>query len=162
PTPTRISTTRPASAVASRHPRGIRRRNKASLESRAASLHGARVAIGPLLAGVLLAGPGQPTLRATRATAPLKIDGKLDDAARPAAPARRRAPADDPSPQKPPTAAAAPSDPPPVQPLYDDEPIYAGITSPQSKPPTPARLPRRDRQGVEADWVEVDLGTRGD
>lgn len=101
----------------------------------------------------LVAGP--PHMTAARTSTPPVIDGRLDDAA------WQKAPASDAFAQKFPHEGAPPSDRTTVRVLYDDEAIYIGIECDQVHAPVVQHLSRRDRL-VEADRVEVDLGTRRD
>src|SRR5215468_2438420 len=83
------------------------------------------------------------------------IDGSLDDPAWAAATATSAFVQKFPDEGAPPTHATT------VRVLYDDEAVYLGIECAQADVPVVARLTRRDRL-VEADRVEIDLGTRGD
>jgi hypothetical protein len=99
--------------------------------------------------------PEPPHLVATRAPSPPSIDGKLDDAAWAAAPATTAFT------QKFPQEGRAPSDGTTMRVLYDDDAIYVAFDCSQDHSPVVEHLSRRDRL-VEADRVEIDLGTRRD
>jgi hypothetical protein len=96
-----------------------------------------------------------PRLAAAPAKAPPVIDGRLDDAA------WREAPATTAFTQKFPNEGAAPSDRTTMRVLYDADAIYIAFDCEQTHSPVVEHLSRRDRL-VEADRVEVDLGTRHD
>jgi len=94
--------------------------------------------------------PTRPTVVPARATAAVRIDGKLDDPAWSAA-----------TPftgfvQKYPREGRTPSEPTSVRVLYDDRTLYVAIDCVQRRAPIVARLTRRDRV-VEADRVAVYL-----
>jgi hypothetical protein len=96
-----------------------------------------------------------PHVVAVRAPSPPEIDGKLDDAA------WSRAAATSAFTQKFPDEGAAPSERTVMRVLYDDDAIYVAFECEQVTSPVVEHLSRRDRL-VEADRVEVDLGSRHD
>jgi len=96
-----------------------------------------------------------PHLVAARASAPPSIDGKLDDAAWALAASTTSFT------QKFPNEGAAPSDRTTMRVLYDGDAIYVGFDCEQSHSLVLEHLSRRDRL-VEADRVEVDIGSRRD
>src|SRR5262249_30681982 len=103
----------------------------------------------------LLVEGSPPALGPTRAERAPAIDGRIDDAAwADAAPATAFV-------QKSPDEGQPPSEATTVRVLYDDDAIYVAVDCPQEHSPLVARLTRRDRV-VDADRVEIDLGTRGD
>ena len=96
-----------------------------------------------------------PVLVPTRTAHAPTIDGRIDDAAwSDAAVATDLV-------QKFPAEGQSPSATTRVRVLYDEDAVYVGIECAQADVPIVARLTRRDR-AVEADRVEVDLGSRGD
>jgi hypothetical protein len=96
-----------------------------------------------------------PHLVAVRAEAPPRIDGKLDDAAWSLAASTNAFT------QKFPNERSEPSEATTMRILYDDEAIYVAFDCEQVHAPVVEHLSRRDRL-VEADRVEIDLGTRRD
>ncbi len=96
-----------------------------------------------------------PHLRATFTTTPPSIDGKLDDAVWALADATEAFTQKFPDDGRPPTERTR------LRVLYDHDAIYVAFDCVQLRAPVIQRLTRRDRQ-VEADWVEIDLGTRRD
>ncbi len=96
-----------------------------------------------------------PHLGAVRTPRPPVIDGLLDDDV------WALAHASDHFTQKIPNDGAPPSDPTILRVLYDDDAIYVAFDCKQTHTPITPHLTRRDRI-VEADSVEVDLGSRGD
>ncbi|HVY45297.1 MAG TPA: DUF5916 domain-containing protein [Minicystis sp.] len=111
--------------------------------------------LAPFLVTLLQAGAASPHLAATRVREPPKIDGRLDDAA------WRAAPGSSAFTQKIPDGGRAPVEPTTVRVVYDADNLYVGVDCVEQKAPIVARLTRRDHP-VEADSVEVDIGTRGD
>jgi hypothetical protein len=99
--------------------------------------------------------PEPPHLVAARAPARPRIDGKLDD------PAWAAAPLTSAFTQKFPNEGAPPSESTTLRVLYDEDAIYFAFDCPQKGSPVVEHLSRRDRL-VEADRVEIDLGTRHD
>lgn len=109
-----------------------------------------------MIPGLFLALDSEPPhLVAAPARTPPAIDGKLDEAA------WNDAPATTAFTQKFPSEGAAPSDRTTLRVLYDADAIYVGFDCEQTHSPVVEHLSRRDRL-VEADRVEVDLGTRRD
>ena len=108
--------------------------------------------IGPLLAALAA---DAPHLVATRTATPPTIDGRLDDAAWSSAEPTSAFT------QKFPNERAAPSEKTTLRVLYDDDSIYIAFDCEQAHAPIVEHLSRRDRL-VEADRVEIDLGTRHD
>src|SRR5215470_7976365 len=108
----------------------------------------------PLLLA-LWANANAPHLSAQRTTQPVRIDGRLDDAA------WQEAPASEAFTQKFPDEGRAPSERTRVRVLYDDDALYIGFECDQIGAPVVARLTRRDRQ-VEADHVSIAIDTRRD
>jgi hypothetical protein len=107
-----------------------------------------------LILGMIAATPS-PHLRATYVASPPHLDGKVDDAAwRAATPTRSFT-------QKFPNEGAPPSEPTSVRVVYDDDALYVAVECEQRTAPIIRGLTRRGRE-VEADWVEVDIGTRRD
>src|SRR5262245_60829643 len=101
----------------------------------------------PLLLA-LLANANAPHLVARRTAQPVRIDGRLDDAAwQDAAPSETFT-------QKFPDEGRAPSEHTRVRVIYDDDALYVGFDCDQIAAPVVARLTRRDRQ-VEADHVSI-------
>jgi hypothetical protein len=96
-----------------------------------------------------------PHLAAVRATAAPDIDGKLDDAI------WRTAVGTTVFTQKYPDEGAEPSERTTVRILYDDDALYIAFDCEQARAPVVEHLSRRDRL-VEADRVEIDIGTRHD
>jgi hypothetical protein len=96
-----------------------------------------------------------PRLFAARAAAPPKVDGKLDDSV------WRTAASTGAFTQKYPDEGAEPSERTILYVLYDDDALYIGFECDQSHAPVVEHLSRRDRL-VEADRVEIDIGTRHD
>lgn len=96
-----------------------------------------------------------PHLVAVRTDTPPKLDGKLDDAV------WRRAAATSAFVQKFPNELAPPSERTTMRVLYDDKALYVAFDCEQIHEPIIRHLSRRDRL-VEADRVELDLGTRHD
>src|SRR5947208_2129582 len=84
-----------------------------------------------------------------RATAPLRLDGRLDD------PSWATATAFTDFVQKNPDAGHPGSEPTAVRILYDDESLWVGIDCVQQRSPIVRRLTRRDRE-VDSDRIEVD------
>jgi hypothetical protein len=96
-----------------------------------------------------------PHVVAVRASSPPAIDGRLDDAAWAlAVPTTAFT-------QKFPDEGAPPSEKTTMRVLYDDDAIYISFDCEQKSSPVVEHLSRRDRL-VEADRVEVDLGSRHD
>lgn len=90
------------------------------------------------------------TMRAVRASAPPKLDGKLDEAAWGAATASGDFT------QSWPNAGAAPTERSEVRVLYDDAALYVGVQMFDSRPDSIAsQLARRDASGIYSDWVHV-------
>ncbi|MGD8320816.1 MAG: DUF5916 domain-containing protein, partial [Gemmatimonadota bacterium] len=90
----------------------------------------------------------RPVVEATRATTPIDIDGRLDEAAwAQATPATdfTQVDPDEGQPVSQPTIARI---------LYDDEAIYIGVRLEDSLPPT-MRLGRRDMDLQDSDWLGV-------
>lgn len=106
---------------------------------------------------LLLAAPTlePPHFVAARASTPPTIDGRIDEAAWKAAPSASSFT------QKFPHEGAAPSEKTTLRVLYDDDAIYVAFDCQQAHAPIVEHLSRRDRL-VEADRVEIDLGTRHD
>ncbi len=99
---------------------------------------------------------GTPHLAAVRtSTPPSSIDGKLDE------PVWKQAATTDAFTQKFPDEGSLPSDRTTLRILYDDDALYIGFECTQEHSPVAAHLSRRDRL-VEADRVEIDIGTRHD
>jgi hypothetical protein len=113
------------------------------------------VAAGVALAPLLAAAGEPPHFVAKRTSVAPSIDGSLDD------PAWRTAPATSAFTQKFPDAGAAPSERTTLRVLYDDKAIYVAFDCEQVHAPVVEHLSRRDRL-VEADRVEIDLGSRHD
>jgi hypothetical protein len=113
--------------------------------------------IAPLL--IVFAAPAVATMpprtTAVRTNTPPALDGRLDNAV------WQKAPVSDAFTQKFPDEGAPPTDRTTVRVLYDDDAIYFGIDCDQTHAPVVEHLSRRDRL-VEADRVEVDLGSRRD
>ena len=99
--------------------------------------------------------PDPPHLVAERTHDAPVLDGVLDDAA------WARAPAATAFTQKFPDEGGAPSERTTLRVLYDDDAIYVAFDCEQLHSPVVRHLSRRDRL-VEADRVEIDLGTRRD
>ncbi|HEY0527751.1 MAG TPA: DUF5916 domain-containing protein [Gemmatimonadaceae bacterium] len=89
-------------------------------------------------------------MRASRATSPVRIDGKLDE------PAWSQAvPATDFT-QSYPKIGAAPTDPTEVRILYDDNALYVGVRMFDAHPDSiAAQLARRDASGIYSDWLHL-------
>jgi hypothetical protein len=109
--------------------------------------------VTPLLIAALP--PEPPHLVAARTTTPPVLDGRLDDAA------WTQAPTTSAFTQKFPAEGSSPSEPTTMRVLYDDDSVYVGFDCVQTHSPVVEHLSRRDRL-VEADRVEIDLGTRRD
>jgi hypothetical protein len=111
--------------------------------------------LSPAFAGAVVAVASSPHLSATYVGHAPKLDGRLDDEAwthaRPTSAFT----------QKFPDQGSAPSERTTLRVVYDDEALYFGIDCEQQTVPLVRRLTRRGRQ-VEADHVEIDLGTRRD
>jgi len=89
-------------------------------------------------------------MRATRASAAINIDGKLDEAAWSSA-----VPSGDFT-QSYPKIGAPPTDPSEVRVLYDDDALYIGVRMFDSRPDSiAAQLARRDASGIYSDWLHV-------
>jgi hypothetical protein len=106
--------------------------------------------------------PGQPSgtaatsapvvkvMRATRTSASINIDGKLNEAVWASA-----TPASDFT-QSYPQVGAKPTDPTEVRILYDDDALYVGVRMFDSHPELiAAQLARRDATGIYSDWLHV-------
>ncbi len=104
---------------------------------------------------LLLALASPPHLAAVRTSEPPSIDGKLDD------PVWKEAGEAGAFTQKYPDEGKPPSERTVLRVLYDDDSVYFGFDCEQTHAPVVEHLSRRDRL-VEADRVEVDLGTRHD
>ncbi len=96
-----------------------------------------------------------PRLVAVRTTTPPTIDGVLEDAG------WKQAASTSSFTQKFPKEGAAPSEKTTLRILYDDDSVYVAFDCEQAHSPIVEHLSRRDRL-VEADRVEIDLGTRHD
>ena len=89
-------------------------------------------------------------MRASRATGPINIDGKLNDPAWQAA-----VPSSDFT-QSYPKVGAKPTDSTQVRVLYDDDALYVGVRMFDSRPDSiAAQLARRDASGIYSDWLHV-------
>jgi hypothetical protein len=89
-------------------------------------------------------------MRATRASAAINIDGKLDE------PAWSTAVPSGNFTQSYPKIGAPPTDPSEVRVLYDDEALYVGVRMFDSHPDSiAAQLARRDASGIYSDWAHV-------
>ena len=89
-------------------------------------------------------------MRATRASAAINIDGKLDEPAWSSA-----VPSGDFT-QSYPKIGAPPTDPSEVRVLYDDDALYIGVRMFDSRPDSiAAQLARRDASGIYSDWLHV-------
>src|SRR3954467_12841418 len=89
-------------------------------------------------------------MRASRATADITIDGKLNEAAWAAAPVSSDFT------QSYPKVGAKPTDPTEVRVLYDDDALYVGVRMFDSHPDSiAAQLARRDASGIYSDWLHV-------
>jgi hypothetical protein len=100
--------------------------------------------------------PGErPRLAAARATQPIAVDGRLDDAAWAAAPVTTAFT------QHFPDEGALPSEPTGVRVLYDDNALYVAIDCTQVRSPIARRLMRRDRE-LPSDGVWIDIDSRRD
>jgi hypothetical protein len=97
----------------------------------------------------------RPHVVAVRTATPPTIDGRIDDLVWKAAPPSR------PFVQKFPNEAAAPSEPTTFRVLYDDDSLYVAFDCEQRHAGIVPHLSRRDRL-VEADRVEIDVGSRHD
>ena len=115
--------------------------------------HALPLLITPLLAQIAPAAP--PRVLATRVSVGPSLDGVLDDEAWKSAPAITAFT------QKFPNEGAAPTERTTMRIIYDDESIYVAFECEQLTAPVVERLTRRGRL-VEADWVSVAFGTRGD
>src|SRR5258708_2362119 len=122
---------------------------------RALDARGERVSSLARMIPLHAAPPEPPHLIASRTPTPPHIDGKLDDAV------WAQAPSTSAFTQKYPRDGAAPSETTTMRVLYDDDAIYFAFDCEQKSSPVVEHLSRRDRL-VEADRVEVDLGTRHD
>src|SRR5437016_7410211 len=90
------------------------------------------------------------TMRASRLTGAINIDGKLDEPAWAAA-----TPSSDFT-QSYPKVGAKPIDPTEVRVLYDDDALYVGVRMFDSHPDSiAAQLARRDASGIYSDWLHV-------
>jgi len=93
---------------------------------------------------------GVVNLRAARRSAPIVLDGKLDEAAWKDAPAATEFTQSWPNPGKPPV------DPMEVRVLYDGDAIYVGARMFDSRPDSiAAQLARRDMSAIYSDWVHI-------
>jgi hypothetical protein len=98
-----------------------------------------------------------PTLRAVRTTAPIVLDGKLDEEAWAAAPAATRFR------QSEPTEGQDASERTEIRVLYDERTIYIGARMFDSQSSAIVRrLSRRDDYHVDADWLTVYLDPHHD
>jgi uncharacterized protein DUF5916/cellulose/xylan binding protein with CBM9 domain len=89
-------------------------------------------------------------MRASRASTPISIDGKLNEPAWSSA-----APAGD-FIQSYPKVGAPPTDPTEVRVLYDDAALYVGVRMFDAHPDSiAAQLARRDASGIYSDWLHV-------
>jgi hypothetical protein len=104
---------------------------------------------------LLLALTDAPHLPAVRATKPPDIDGDTSDVV------WREAAATTAFTQKFPHEGDAPSERTTMRVLYDDDALYVAFDCEQEHAPVVEHLSRRDRL-VEADRVEIDIGTRHD
>src|SRR5437667_463460 len=98
--------------------------------------------------------PGAPpsgrVMRASRATGPINIDGKLNEPSWAAA-----VPSGDFT-QSYPKVGAKPTDPTEVRVLYDDDALYVGVRMFDARPDSiAAQLARRDVTGIYSDWLHV-------
>jgi hypothetical protein len=90
------------------------------------------------------------TMRASRLSGSISIDGKLDEAAWATA-----VPSSDFT-QSYPNVGAKPTDPTEVRVLYDDDALYVGVRMFDSHPDSiAAQLARRDASGIYSDWLHV-------
>jgi len=90
------------------------------------------------------------TMRASRLTGAISIDGKLDD------PAWATAVPSSDFTQSYPKVGAKPTDPTEVRVLYDDDALYVGVRMFDSRPDSiAAQLARRDASGIYSDWLHV-------
>jgi len=96
-----------------------------------------------------------PTVVPVRTTAPVVIDGRLDEGD------WTTAPVDDAFTQQYPVEGAAPTERTELRVLYDDHALYIGIICFERNAPVVARLTRRDRV-VASDRVTVDISSRAD
>ena len=92
--------------------------------------------------------PGRPVVRAVRATGPIRIDGRLDEAAWAAAEPVTSFTQVDPEEGKPVSERTE------ARILFDHEAIYVGMRLYDRQRPT-ARLGRRDMDLLDSDWVGV-------
>jgi len=89
-------------------------------------------------------------MRASRATGPINIDGKLNEPSWAAA-----VPSGDFT-QSYPKVGAKPTDPTEVRVLYDDDALYVGVRMFDARPDSiAAQLARRDVTGIYSDWLHV-------
>src|SRR5256714_7645923 len=104
----------------------------------------------PAASTTTAAQPGVRTMRASRRTGDIHIDGKLDEPAWAAA-----TPSSDFT-QSYPKVGAKPTDPTEVRVLYDDAALYVGVRMFDSHPDSiAAQLARRDASGIYSDWLHV-------
>ena len=89
-------------------------------------------------------------MRASRATGPINVDGKLNEPSWAAA-----VPSGDFT-QSYPKVGAKPTDPTEVRVLYDDDALYVGVRMFDARPDSiAAQLARRDVTGIYSDWLHV-------
>ena len=89
-------------------------------------------------------------MRASRASGPISIDGKLDEPS-----CQTAVPSSD-FMQSYPKVGGTPTDRTEVRVLYDDEALYVGVRMFDSRPDSiAAQLARRDASGIYSDWVHV-------
>ena len=91
-----------------------------------------------------------PVMRAARASASIKLDGKLDEPAWSSAPAATEFTQSYPNPGAQPTQKTE------ARILYDDDAMYVGVRMFDTKPDSiAAQLARRDASGIYSDWLHV-------
>ncbi|HEV7389010.1 MAG TPA: DUF5916 domain-containing protein [Gemmatimonadaceae bacterium] len=89
-------------------------------------------------------------MRASRATAAITIDGKLDETA------WATAPMSSDFTQSYPKVGAKPTDPTEIRVLYNDDALYVGVRMFDAHPDSiAAQLARRDASGIYSDWLHV-------
>src|SRR5437868_12263712 len=90
------------------------------------------------------------SMRASRLTGSISIDGKLDE------PAWATATPSSDFTQSYPKVGAKPTDPTEVRVLYDDDALYVGVRMFDTRPDSiAAQLARRDASGIYSDWLHV-------
>src|SRR5438132_274517 len=109
------------------------------------------MALSAALAALALA----PHLTATRTSASIHVDGRLDE------PAWQSARPSSALTQKFPSEGKPPAEPTTIRVLYDDDALYVGIDCEQRTAKIVAPLTRRDRK-VESDSVTIAIDSRRD